>query len=218
MNYYEVIRFCFIVGLLLGILFIIYKSRFNIILSAHVQNNKVEVYLEIIYLFNIIKIKIPIYSTQKNKKRKKSNDNKKNNNENNKKESIKEKESNKNKKIPKNEFILLYKLVKGIKVKELYSNIKLGNTNIYFTCFIDVFVNIIYANISNIINSDKMYLNIIPNFTQNYIDLKFKIHISPRIEDLYKIIKVLIKIYLKNKVGGNNESSRVNTKSYGNNS
>lgn len=219
MKYYEIMRFCFIFILFLGGLFVVYKSRLNIILSVNVHNNKQEIYLNVIYLFNLIKIKIPIYTTEKKIKKmtgsKKRNDKKVKNKE---KEKVKENKNNKSKKIYKKDLILLYELLKKIRVKEFYSNIKFGNENIYFTCFIDVFVNIIYGNISNIINADKMYLNIIPNFTQNYMDLKIKIHISPRIEDLYKIIKFITKTYFKNKGGGQNESCRVNTKSYGNNS
>ncbi|MDU2198268.1 MAG: DUF2953 domain-containing protein, partial [Peptostreptococcaceae bacterium] len=75
----------------------------------------------------------------------------------------------------------------------------------------------IYGNLSSLINAEKIYLNVVPNFLENYINGRVKIHISPKIEDLLKLAMAFIKIYRKNKDGDHNESNRVNTKSYGDN-
>ncbi|MGG7060521.1 DUF2953 domain-containing protein, partial [Clostridium tertium] len=115
-------------------------------------------------------------------------------------------------------------LIFKVKVEEIYSYISFGNENVIFTSFIYVFINTIYGNVINIFSPNKIYLNITPDFTKNYIKGNVKIHIKPTIKDIINISIAMIKIYKKVKVnkrikkdGGKIEINRVNTKSYGKN-
>lgn len=207
MKYNEMFSLYFFVSITILVLFITYKSRLNIIISIDVDNNNKLIKLNIKYLFNLLNIKIQLYPPKKSIKKKVGTKNKK----------VKEKVKKRKIKLFSYEILKIYKVVSNVKVKELYSNISFGNKNIYFTCFIFLFINIIYGNLSNLINAEKIYLNVEPNFLDNYINGKIKIHISPKIEDLFKLSIVFIQSYRKNKDGVYNESDRVNTKPYGDN-
>ncbi|MCR8745142.1 DUF2953 domain-containing protein [Romboutsia lituseburensis] len=192
------------------------KSSIDIIITSEVNNNDINVNLNIKYIFNLINIKIPIYPLNKGKVKK---DKKKGKN----------KIKNKNSKINKKSIELydirnILNLIFKVKIEEIYSYISFGNENIIFTSFIYVFINTIYGNIINIFTPNKIYLNITPDFTKNYIKGNFKIHIKPTIKDIINISIVMIKIYKKAKInkrikkdGGISEINRVNTKSYGKN-
>lgn len=208
MKYNAIYNFSLIIIILILTLLIILKSRINIIFTIDINNSNFFIKLNIKYFFNLLNIKLQIYPP-KNKKNKNRKINKKNEKENVKKIKLK---------LLFREFFSIYKLSKETMVKELYSNISFGNKNIYFTSFIYLFINIIYANLSNIISPQKMYLNVRPNYIEDYIKGNIRIHINPRISDLFKLTISLIKINRKNKDGGNHESNRFNTKSYGNNS
>ncbi|MEG2789832.1 MAG: DUF2953 domain-containing protein, partial [Romboutsia sp.] len=139
----------------------------------------------------------------------------------------KEKKTNTNKKnerkkrkskVKFEDILSIYNLLKKIKIEELYSEIEFGNENISFTTFIYIFINAIYGNLANIIEINKIYLSINPNFTKNYITTNIKLHIKPTIKDLIDIGKAIYKIYKNNKDGEVNESNKFNEKSYGNNS
>jgi hypothetical protein len=214
MRYNDIFVIIFFLSILLALfilpLALILKSYLNIMLTCDVSNNDINIKLNIKYLFNLINIKVPIYSNNKNKKIK---------NKKNKKEPI-----NKgiNKKAIKIEDLkIIYKLVKKIKIKEIYSDINFGNENINFTCFIYVFINCIYGNLINIINPEKIYLNANPNFTKNYINASIKLHVKLTIKDITSIAIAIFKIYKKTKMkkkdGDDSEINRVNTKSYGDN-
>ena len=199
MNYNEV--FFFIVIVL--ILFIIYKSRINIIFTVDIDNSNSLIKLNIKYFFNLINIKIQVYPPKQNKK-----------------ETLKEKKEkekkNKKVKIFKDDILQIISIIKSIRINELYSNIIFGNKNIYFTSFFYVFINVIYGNIFNIIDTKKIYLAVKPNYTGNFIKGNIKVHISPRIEDFFKLGSKFIKIYRNSKDGGHNETNKY-TKSYGDN-
>lgn len=204
----EIFSFCVFIAIIILVLFIICKSRLNIIISIDIDNNAKLINLDIKYLFNLMDIKVQLYPPKKSIVKKEDRKNKKE----------KEKLEIRKIKLFLYEILRIYAVARSLKVKELYSNISFGNRNIYFTCFIYVFINTIYGNLSKIIDAEKMYLNVEPNFLENYIKGKIKIHINPRIEDLWKLAMALIKVYIKNKDGGYNEINRVNTESYGNNS
>ena len=50
------------------------------------------------------------------------------------------------------------------------------------------------GNIINIFDSEKMYLNLVQNFTDNYIDGTIMIHIKIRINEIVKSILLIFKI------------------------
>lgn len=207
MKHNEMFNLYFFIAIIILVLFIIYKSRLNIIISIDIDNNTKLIKLNIKYLFNLLNIKIQLYPPKKRIVRKVGMKNKK----------VKEKVKGRKKYIFSDDILRIYRIASNIRIKELYSNISFGNKNIYFTCFIFVLINTIYGNLSNLINTEKVYLNVAPNFLENYISGKVKIHISPKIEDLWKLAMAFIKNYKKNKDGGHNESNRVNTKPYGDN-
>ncbi|MEG0855717.1 MAG: hypothetical protein RSG52_04465 [Terrisporobacter sp.] len=123
-------------------------------------------------------------------------------------------------KLLKDELENIFAIMKKLKIMELYSNIGFGNTNVYITAYMDAFINVIYANIANIINCKKLYLNIIPDFMENKIEGVIRIHIKFRLIKMFKIIPVLFRV-LKNKrhlkEGDLNDSYKFHTKHYGNN-
>ncbi|MBC5996134.1 DUF2953 domain-containing protein [Romboutsia ilealis] len=207
MKHIEMFNLYFFIAITILVLFIIYKSRLNIIISIDIDNNTKLIKLNIKYLFNLLNIKIQLYPPKKSIVKKEEIKNKKE----------KEKSETRKIKLFSYEILRIYAVASNVQVKELYSNISFGNKNIYFTCFIYVFINTIYGNLSNLINAEKIYLNVEPNFLENYINGKVKIHISPKIEDLWKLAIAFIQNYRKNKDGDRNESNRVNTKPYGDN-
>lgn len=192
------------------------KSSINIIIIGEVNNNDININLNIKYMFNLINIKIPIYPLNKEKVKKDKNKSKKN---------IKHQNIKIDKKsIEVNDIKNVINLIFKVKVEEIYSYISIGNENVIFTSFIYVFINTIYGNVINIFSPNKIYLNITPDFTKNYIKGNVKIHIKPSIKDIINISIAMIKIYKKSKVnkrikkdGGKIEINRVNTKSYGKN-
>ena len=200
-------RYNGIFGIILVIVMIvaILKSSLNIILLSTINNEDINIMLNIKYLFNMINVKIQLYPLKK-----KSKENKINTKEEKKGEKIKP---------SKEDIHNAYYQLKKIKVEEIYSNIKFGNENIHFTCFIYVFINTIYGNLINIIKPKKLYLNVVPDFTANYINLNVKIHLRLAIKDIISMLIFVVKIYIKNKKEGlDNESAGVNKKSYGDNS
>ena len=92
--------------------------------------------------------------------------------------------------------LALYKMVKKVQISEVYSNLSYGSENISFTSFIYVLTNIVYGNISNYFNSEKMYLKVTPCYTQNFIKYKGVLHIKPTVKDIAVLIKGIYKIYI----------------------
>ncbi|WP_195939702.1 DUF2953 domain-containing protein [Romboutsia sp. 1001713B170131_170501_G6] len=200
---YSVLLIIFIVVVLLLILFI---SKLNILITSKVKNEDIKVDLRIKYFFNIININIPLYPT--NKKCRK-----------NKKGEVKRNRSIYNSSLK--EIKVVFGLLKRVKIEEIYININFGNENIPFTSFIYVFINFIYSSIINIIDSNKVYLNVKPDFTKNFINCDSKIEIKPTIKDIIIISIAVFKIYIKinkgKRNGGNIEIDKLNKNSYGDN-
>ena len=135
------------------------NSGLNIILLCNANNKDIKVNVSIRYFFNLIKINFQIYPIKnKDKKEKKI-----------KKESKKVK--NKMQIPSKKDLLQIYHSIKKIDIKEIYSDISLGNENVYFVCFINLLINTIYGNLINIFNSEKVYLKITPNFIESVIRL-----------------------------------------------
>lgn len=194
------------------IILVIYflNSGLNIILLCNANNKDIKVNVSIRYFFNLIKINFQIYPIKnKDKKEKKV-----------KKEAKKVK--NKIQMPSKKDLLQIYNSIKKIDIKEIYSDIYLGNENVYFVCFINLLINTIYANLINIFNSEKVYLKITPNFIETVLKANIKLHIKITFKTIieigFKVLKVYIKSNKKVKEANKNERTWFNKKSYGNNS
>lgn len=194
------------------IILVIYflNSGLNIILLCNANNKDIKVNISIRYFFNLIKINFQIYPIKnKDKKEKKV-----------KKEAKKVK--NKIQMPSKKDLLQIYNSIKKIDIKEIYSDIYLGNENVYFVCFINLLINTIYANLINIFNSEKVYLKITPNFIETVMKANIKLHIKITFKTIieigFKLLEVYIKRNKKVKEANKNERTWFNKKSYGNNS
>lgn len=194
------------------IILVIYflNSGLNIILLCNANNKDIKVNISIRYFFNLIKINFQIYPIKnKDKKEKKV-----------KKEAKKVK--NKIQMPSKKDLLQIYNSIKKIDIKEIYSDIYLGNENVYFVCFINLLINTIYGNLINIFNSEKVYLKITPNFIETVMKANIKLHIKITFKTIieigFKVFKVYIKSNKKVKEANKNERTWFNKKSYGNNS
>lgn len=194
------------------IILVIYflNSGLNIILLCNANNKDIKVNVSIRYFFNLIKINFQIYPIKnKDKKEKKV-----------KKEAKKVK--NKIQMPSKKDLLQIYNSIKKIDIKEIYSDIYLGNENVYFVCFINLLINTIYGNLINIFNSEKVYLKITPNFIETVMKANIKLHIKITFKTIieigFKLLKVYIKRNKKVKEANKNERTWFNKKSYGNNS
>ncbi|WP_166505806.1 MULTISPECIES: DUF2953 domain-containing protein [Romboutsia] len=202
MRYSVLLIICIVIVLLL----ILFNSKLHILIISKVKNEHIRVDLRIKYFFNIININIPLYPT--NKKCTKT-----------KKGEIKRNRSIYNSNLK--EIKVVFGLLKRVKIEEIYIDINFGSENIPFTSFIYVLINFIYSSIINIINSNKVYLNVKPDFTKNFINCDSKIEIKPTIKDIIIISIAIYKIYIKinkgKRNGGNIEIDKLNKKSYGDN-
>jgi len=194
------------------IILVIYflNSGLNIILLCNANNKDIKVNISIRYFFNLIKINFQIYPIKnKDKKEKKV-----------KKEAKKVK--NKIQMPSKKDLLQIYNSIKKIDIKEIYSDIYLGNENVYFVCFINLLINTIYVNLINIFNSEKVYLKITPNFMESVLKANIKLHIKITFKTIieigFKLLEVYIKRNKKVKEANKNERTWFNKKSYGNNS
>lgn len=207
MDYSDIFNFFIPILIIVLILIVFIKMPLNIILTYKVVNEDIKISLNLRYLFNIININIPIYPRKAKSKKKEIKSNKKKN--------------IKARKILLSDFLYILKALKAIEIEEFYSDIEIGNTNISITVFAYLCINLIYGNLINIIDPNKFYMNIKPNFIENNIYIYFKIHIKPTIKDLINILKAIL-IAAKNskkikKEDTKYESSRFNTKYNGNN-
>ncbi|HGM3505815.1 TPA: DUF2953 domain-containing protein, partial [Clostridioides difficile] len=181
-------------------------SHINILIIADINNKDIRLKLNIKYMFNLININRQLYPAENSKN-------------NDKKEGMKDNIDSSI--LLADDLLSVYRLLKKIKIHELYSNINFGTENIGLTSSVYVLINTLYGNLFNVINAEKMYLNVNPDFTKNYFFGNIRIHIRPRIKDLFNIIIMTNKIMNKNKgnkEGDSNESNRFDTESYGNNS
>ncbi|MGL6107392.1 DUF2953 domain-containing protein [Romboutsia sp.] len=192
---------------LLMITIIIFKSKLNIILLSQINNTDINIKLNITYLFKLINIDMQLYPRKKKKKKA------------NKEKSPKNKSKGGHNKVSLKDIDSIFQLIKNIEIEEFYSNIEFGNENIGFTTFIYLLINTIYGHLINMINPNKIYLKVLPNFTEDYIKGNIKVHIKLSFKIIYKIIITTYKIYkkTKHKEDGKNESTWFNKKSYGDN-
>ena len=124
MKHNEMFNLYFFIAIIILVLFIIYKSRLNIIISIDIDNNTKLIKLNIKYLFNLLNIKIQLYPPKKRIVNKVGMKNKK----------VKEKVKKRKKYIFSDDILRIYKIASNIRIKELYSNISFGNKNIYLIC------------------------------------------------------------------------------------
>ena len=185
---------------------------FHIILTSKVVNKDIKIDLNLRYMFNLIKVNINIYPKKIESEKKEL-----------KQSKIKRKvlKNLKGRKVFLKDILNIYSELIKIEIEEYYSNIHIGNTNIAITNFAYLFVNLVYGNLINIIDSNKFYMNIKPNFIENKIYIDFKIHLKPTIKNIIDILKTIIIAYKNSKnikeEGKEYESNRVYTKHNGNN-
>ena len=194
-------------------IFIIFtKMPINIILTSKVVNKDIKIDLNLRYMFNIININIPIYPRKTKSKKKETEQTKR------RKRVVKKLQS---KKIYKKDLLNILNELKKIHIEEFYSDIYIANTNIAITNFTYLFVNLVYGNLINIIDSNKLYMNIKPNFIENKIYIDFKIHLKLYIKNIVNIFKAMFIAYKNSKNikkdGKKYESNRIYTKYNGNN-
>ena len=180
----------FSLPIILSIIFLLNRS-IHLIIVSEVENENVSVKVTIKFFFNLINMTKTLYPITKQEKKKSNLKYKKN----------KEDESSSKrfdlKKIEVTNLVVLYRIVKKIKITEVYSNLSYGSENISFTSFIYVLVNAVYGNISNYLESEKMYLKVRPCYTGNYIRYRGILHLSPTIKDIIIIIRGIFKIYFE---------------------
>ena len=204
MNYSDIFNFFMIILVIVSILTIFIKMPFHIILTSKVVNQDIKIDLNLRYMFNIININIPIYLRKVESKKKEL--------EKSKRKLIKKLKS---RKILARDVFAICRQLKKIDIEEFYSDVHIGNTNISITNFIYLFVNLIYGNLINIIDPNKFYMNIKPNFIENKLYIDFKIHVKPSIKNIIDILKAIL-IANKNskkikKEDKKYESNRINT-------
>lgn len=196
MRYFNLKYICICIFFILILLLISYS---HFIFETDFNNKKIVVKLKIKLLFKLIRFNIQLYPPKKRKRKKKG--------------------SIKDLKILDKELSNIFKLVKKVKIIELYSNIYFSNVNPYVTIYINALINGIYGNITNICKCEKIYLNIVPKFNENNIKGSVKIHIKFRLNTMFKSIPIIIRIIkFKSKEGGKDDSYKFNTKHYGDNS
>ncbi len=212
MNYSDIFKFIILILFTILLVTVFIKIPINIIVKLKVVNKDIKVDLNLRYMFNTVNINIPIYPRKIESKKKELEKNKR------KKRLI---EKLKSRKILSKDFFNILNELRKIDIKEFYSDIYIGNTSIGFTNFIYLFVNLIYANLINIIDADKIYMNIKPNFIENKVYIDFKIHLRFYIKNMINIFKAMFIAYKNSKNikkdGKEYESNRIYTKYNGNN-
>jgi len=210
MNYSDIFNFLTIILAIILIIITFIITPFNIILKCKIINEDIKIDLNLIYMFNIINLNIPIYPKKIKSKKKEI-----------KQSKIKIEKKLKNRKILLKDILKIYEELKKIEIEEFYSDIYISNTDISITNFIYLFVNLVYGNLISIINSNKLYMNIKPNFIENKVYIDFKIHLKITIKNIIDISKSIFIAYKNSKNIKKEvkkyESNRVYTKHNGNN-
>lgn len=192
MNYKDLLIF-FIQALLpiSLIVFFLLKSTIHIIITSNIDNKDAEIKISFRYFFNLINITKTIYPISKS-------DEEKHEKKKNKYKEDKSRFKKLNlKKIELENLIILYKILRNVRISEIYSNLSYGSENIHLTSFIYVLVNMVYGNVSNYFASDKIYLKVSPCYNQNYIKYKGILHVSPTLKDIIIFLKGITRIYFK---------------------
>ena len=210
MNYSDIFNFLTIILAIILIIITFIITPFNIILKCKIINEDIKIDLNLIYMFNIINLNIPIYPKKIKSKKKEI-----------KQSKIKIEKKLKNRKILLKDILKIYEELKKIEIEEFYSDIYISNTDISITNFIYLFVNLVYGNLISIINSNKLYMNIKPNFIENKVYIDFKIHLKITIKNIIDISKSIFIAYKNSKNIKKEvkkyESNRGYTKHNGNN-
>jgi len=210
MNYSDIFNFFTIILTIILIITTFIRIPFNIILKCKIINEDIKIDLNLIYMFNIINLNIPIYPKKIKSKKKEI-----------KQSKIKIEKKLNNRKILLKDILKIYEELKKIEIEEFYSDIYISNTDISITNFIYLFVNLVYGNLISIINSNKLYMNIKPNFIENKVYIDFKIHLKITIKNIIDISKSIFIAYKNSKNIKKEvkkyESNRVYTKHNGNN-
>jgi len=210
MNYSDIFNFLTIILAIILIIITFIITPFNIILKCKIINEDIKIDLNLIYMFNIINLNIPIYPKKIKSKKKEI-----------KQSKIKIEKKLNNRKILLKDILKIYEELKKIEIEEFYSDIYISNTDISITNFIYLFVNLVYGNLISIINSNKLYMNIKPNFIENKVYIDFKIHLKITIKNIIDISKSIFIAYKNSKNIKKEvkkyESNRVYTKHNGNN-
>lgn len=141
---YLIIAVIFIISVTMLILI----SHINILIIADINNKDICLKLNIKYMFNLININRQLYPAENSK-----NNDKKEGMKNNIDSSI----------LLADDLLSIYRLLKKIKIHELYSNINFGTGNIGLTSSVYVLINTLYGNLFNMIDAEKMYLNVNPD-------------------------------------------------------
>ena len=198
---------------ILVVFFIVLVIRKNIIINIYIKiiESKFTISLKIRLFINLINITVPIYP-RKNKQRRGK-----------KIKDKKEKQSrlDARKVVSLDNIEKMYNTLNKIELDEIYSNIEIANSNIQITALYNVLINMIYGTIISAIDTNDIYLKVIPNFQKEYTNGIIKIKIKTSIKDILEIIITFLKIYFTSKKkdkGDNNESYKFYTKPYGNNS
>ena len=198
---------------ILVVFFIVLVIRKNIIINIYIKiiESKFTISLKIRLFINLINITVPIYP-RKNKQRRGK-----------KIKDKKEKQSrlDARKVVSLDNIEKMYNTLNKIELDEIYSNIEIANSNIQITALYNVLINMIYGTIISAIDTNDIYLKVIPNFQKEYTNGIIKIKIKTSIKDILEIIIMFLKIYFTSKKkdkGDNNESYKFYTKPYGNNS
>lgn len=170
------------------------------IFEFNFYNKKFAIKLKVKLLFKLIRLNIQLYPPKKKKKRKR-------------------RKTLKDLKVLEGEMKNIIKLIRRIKIVELYSNIHFSHVNPYVTVYINALINGIYGNIINVCECEKIYLNITSKYTENNIEGSVIIHTKFRPSTLFKSIPILIRMMkIKSKEGDKIDGDKFNTKHYGDNS
>lgn len=192
MNYKDLLIFFIKILLPISlIVFFLLKSTIHVIITSNIDNKDVEIKVSFRYFFNLINITKTIYPISKSDEEKHE---KKKNKYKEDKSRLKKLDL---KKIELENLIVSYKILRKVRISEIYSNLSYGSENIHLTSFIYVLVNMFYGNVSNYFESDKIYLKVSPCYNQNFIKHKGILHVSPTIKDIIIFIKGMIHIYFK---------------------
>lgn len=206
MKYIGISNYILIIFFLVVLITAILKSMIHLIFTVDIENKDLCVKLYIKYMFNLVNIEKQLYPQTNEKNRRKAKD----------KNSVKK--SKIKTKLFFSDILSVLRLLDKIKIHEVYSKVNYGSEVFTFTSFLYILINTIYGNIANIVNTDKLYLAVNPDYTKKFIRASIRVHAVPKVKDLIKVGIAFIKIYNKNKEASKHESDKFNTKSYGDNS
>lgn len=197
MRYFN-LKYIFLCIFFVLILLLVSYSHF--IFEIDFNNKRIVIKLKVKLLFKLIRLNIQLYPPKKKKHKKKM-------------------LSVKDLKSLYEELSNINEIIKRVKIIEIYSDIYFSNVNPYITTYTNALINWIYGSITNMCKSEKIYLSIVPKFTENNIKGSVKIHIEFRLNTMLKSIPILIRIIKsKSKEGDKNDSDKFNTKHHGDNS